>query len=133
MTTKLTALKKFIFCMQSELSDVSPNEDFTISLGVDQSLRITCQPVQAVHNTRSGVLGGKKAASITYTHKFLVKNTKAHSAIIHVSEQVPLSTDDRIKVNVYSCTCIPSNIPGFSWIEKFSKDPGNWYTFVQGF
>ena len=38
--------------LQSELSDVYPNEEFTTSLGVDQSLRITCQPVDAVHNTR---------------------------------------------------------------------------------
>jgi hypothetical protein len=78
---------------------VSPNEEFTASLGVDQSLRITCQPVESVHNTRSGLLGGNKAASISYTHKFLVKNTKDHSVNIHLSEQVPLSTDDRIKVS----------------------------------
>ena len=88
--------------LQSELSDVSPNEEFTTSLGVDQSLRITCQPVEAVHNTRSGLLGGSKANSITYTHKFLVKNTKSHSVQIHLSEQVPLSTDDRIKVCILS-------------------------------
>lgn len=84
--------------LQSELSDVSPNEEFTTSLGVDQSLRITCQPVEEVHNTRSGLLGGNKTTSITYTHQFLVKNTKSNSVSIHLSEQVPLSTDDRIKV-----------------------------------
>ena len=56
--------------MQSELADVSPNEEFTTSQGVDQSLRITCQPVEAVHNTRY--------------------------------EQVPLSSDDRVKVQLKS-------------------------------
>ena len=97
-----------VICMQSELSDVSPNEEFTSSLGVDQSLRITCHPVQAVHNTRSGLLGASKTASITYTHKFLVKNTKPHSVSIHLSEQVPLSTDDRIKVRPldYTASCV---------------------------
>ena len=88
----------YSFHLQSEFSDVSPNEEFTTSLGVDHSLRITCQPVEVVHNTRGGLLGGSKTASITYTHKFLVKNTKSHTANIHLSEQVPLSTDDRIKV-----------------------------------
>ena len=91
------------FPLQSELPDVSPNEEFTTSLGVDQSLRITCQPVEAVHNTRSK-LGGNKAASVSYTHKFLVKNTKTHSVNIHLSEQVPLSTDDRIKVCIHTPT-----------------------------
>ena len=60
-----------------ELSDVSPNEDFTTSLGVDQSIRITCQPIATVHNTRSGLLGGAKTNLITYTHAFQVKNTRA--------------------------------------------------------
>ena len=77
---------------------MSPNEEFTISLGVDQSLRITCQPVGVVHNTRSGLRS--KTTSNTYTHKFQVKNTKAHPVIIHLSEQVPLSSDDRVKVRI---------------------------------
>ena len=85
--------------MQSVLADVSPNEEFTTSLGVDQSLRITCQPVEVVHNTRSGLLGNK-VASITYTHHFRVKNTKTHSVSIQLYEQVPLSSDDRVKVQI---------------------------------
>ena len=82
--------------LQSELSDVSPNEEFTTSLGVDQSVRITARPVSAVHGSHSGVL--KKNKVVTYTHSFVVKNTKTDAVSIQVSEQVPLSTDDRIKV-----------------------------------
>ena len=82
------------------MSDVSPNEEFTSSLGVDQSLRITCRPVGAVHNTRGGRLGGR-TTSVTYTHHFLVKNTKTHPVSIQLSEQVPLSSDDRVKVQEY--------------------------------
>ena len=83
-------------CTQSELSDVSPNEDFTTSLGADQSIRITCHPVAVVHGSKSGVLS--KSSVITYTHLFHVKNTRADAVQLQVSEQVPLSTDDRIKV-----------------------------------
>ena len=83
---------------QSELSDVSPNEAFTTSLGADQSIRITCQPVATVNSTRTAILGGAKTNYITYTHSFVVKNTRSDSVQIKVSEQVPLSTDDRIKV-----------------------------------
>ena len=82
---------------QSQLSDVSPNEEFTTSLGVDQSIRITCQPVSTVHNTRGRLVGGK-TNSITYSHVFVVKNTRSEEINIQVLEQVPLSTDDRIKV-----------------------------------
>ena len=85
--------------LQSELSDVSPNEQFTTSLGVDQSVRITSRPVGVVHGSHSGVL--KKNKLVTYTHSFVVKNTKTDTVNIQVSEQVPLSTDDRIKVSLH--------------------------------
>ena len=87
---------------QSELSDVSPGEDFTTSLGVDQSIRITCQPIGTVHHTRSGLLGGAKTNLITYTHVFQVKNTRADAVHMKLLEQLPLSTDERIKVHVES-------------------------------
>ncbi len=81
------------------MSDVSPGEEFVSSLGADQSVRITVRPVATVHNTRTAMLGGAKTNTITYTHTFLVKNTRSDSVNIKVSEQVPLSTDDRIKVH----------------------------------
>ena len=39
-----------------------------------------------------------KSSVVSYTHTFDVKNTRADTVQIQVSEQVPLSTDDRIKV-----------------------------------
>ena len=91
-----------LFSLQSEMSDVSPNEEFTTSLGADQSIRITVRPVSSVHNTRGGLLGGAKTNCITFTHSFVVKNTRSDSVHIKVSEQVPLSTDERIKVHCMS-------------------------------
>ena len=61
---------------------VSLREEFVRSLGVDQSVCITVRPVATVHNTRTAMLGGAKTNTIT-----------------KVSEQVPLSTNDRIKVH----------------------------------
>ncbi len=84
------------------MSDVSPGEEFVSSLGADQSIRITVRPVATVHNTRTAKLGGAKTNTITYTHTSLVKNTRSDSVNIKVSEQVPLSTDDRIKVQQLS-------------------------------
>ena len=107
------------FVAQSQLSDVSPNEEFSTSLGVDQSIRITCQPIATVHNTRTGRLGGAKSNLITYTHVFVVKNTRADVVDIKILEQVPLSTDDRIKVQhtyftgKFSINDNHHSIPGF--------------------
>ena len=84
---------------------MSPNEDFTTSLGVDQSIRITCQPATMLHSSRSGMLS--KTSCVTYTHLFEVKNTHKDSVDIELSEQVPLSTDDRIKV-LHSYPYLPS-------------------------
>ena len=80
---------------QSKLSDVSPNEEFTTSLGVDQSVRITARPVAVVHGN-TGVL--TKSNLVTYAHAFVVKNTRSDTVSVKVLEQLPLSTDDRIKV-----------------------------------
>ncbi|XP_064396719.1 protein F37C4.5-like isoform X2 [Halichondria panicea] len=88
------------FIAKSTMSDVSPGEEFVSSLGADQSIRITVRPVATVHNTRTAKLGGAKTNTITYTHTSLVKNTRSDYVNIKVSEQVPLSTDDRIKVSV---------------------------------
>ena len=74
------------------MSGVYPRDEFVRSLGVDQSICITVRPVATVHNTRTAMLGGAKTNTITYTHTFLVKNTRSDSVNIKVSEQVPLST-----------------------------------------
>ncbi|XP_064397637.1 uncharacterized protein LOC135344361 [Halichondria panicea] len=81
------------FITKSTMSGVSPREEFVSSLGAASQVRIT---MATVHN----MLGGAKTNTITYTHTSLIKNTRSDSVNIKVSEQVPLSTDDRIKVSV---------------------------------
>ena len=56
---------------QSELSDVSPSEQFTTSLGADQAVRITCQPVAVVHSNTRGL---SKNKLLTYTHVVKVRD-----------------------------------------------------------
>ena len=69
---------------------------------MDQSIRITCQPIATLHHTRGGLLGGAKTSTVTYTHTFEVKNTRADAVDMKVLEQVPLSTDERIKVYTFT-------------------------------
>ena len=84
--------------VQSNLSDVSPNEEMTLHLGAEQSIRISVHPVLTVRgNTRSI---GKSNQTVTSTHTVVIKNTKESVVSIDVSDQLPLSSDDKIKVGV---------------------------------
>ena len=84
--------------MQSNLSDVSPTEEMTLHLGADQSIRISPHPVLTVRgNTRSI---GKSNQTVPSTHIVAIKNTKESVVSIDVSDQLPLSSDDKIKVGV---------------------------------
>ena len=70
----------------------------TLHLGADQSIRISPHPVLTVRgNTRSI---GKSNQTVTSTHTVAIKNTKESVVSIDVSDQLPLSSDDKIKVCV---------------------------------
>ena len=86
----------FVF-VQSSLKDVSPSEEFQCSLGVDPSIRLTIVPVKTVRG-QTGLI--TKHVSMGYKHVFEVKNTKQQQVKVVLSEQLPLSTDERIKVRV---------------------------------
>ena len=73
-------------------------EDLTLHLGAEQSIRITPHPVVTVRgNTRSI---GKSNQTVTSTHVIDLKNTKDSVVAIDVSDQLPLSSDEKIKVGV---------------------------------
>jgi len=86
---------------------VSPNEEFEISLGADQSVRITVRPISSVESARGGRLGGSKTIATKYTASFDIKNTRNNPISIKLSEQVPLSTDERIKVGTLFHVWLP--------------------------
>ena len=44
-----------------------------------------------------------KSSLQTFTHKFSVKNTQPNVVKLMISEQVPLSTDERMKVSIWVC------------------------------
>ena len=85
---------------QSKLCDASPNEDFTLSLGADQSIRVTCNPVIVTRGYTRGLL---KNNLDVYVHTIDIRNTKENPIILELQEQVPLSTSEKIKVGVACC------------------------------
>ena len=76
---------------------MSPSEEFHCSLGVDPSIRLTTMPVKVLRG-QSGLIS--KSVTVGYNHMFEVKNTKQEQVKVTLSEQLPLSTDERIKVRI---------------------------------
>ncbi|KAL8563313.1 hypothetical protein ACOMHN_028836 [Nucella lapillus] len=86
------------FVGKASMNDVYPMEDFDCSLGVDPAVKVTYKP-QKKFQASSGILS--KVVSTTHEQVIEVKNT--HDFPIHmlVQDQLPRTTDDRIKVNLH--------------------------------
>ena len=76
---------------------VSPQEEFECSLGVDPSVRITYKPVQKFRD-HGGFMS--KTTVFKYRQVIDIKNTQPESITIKVSDQLPLSTEEKIKVGL---------------------------------
>ena len=85
------------FVGTGSLPDCSPNEHFTLSLGIDPSIQVMyAKP--SVHRATAGFFAKEHAA--LFKRRCLVKNTKSIMAAITVVEQVPLSEDEKLKIQV---------------------------------
>lgn len=90
------------FVSKSQVPDVSPQESFTCSLGVDPSVRITYHPQSKVSSTAGGGLMSTKTKITAFKQRITIKNTRAASiARLVVQDRIPVSEDSRIKVAVH--------------------------------
>ncbi|XP_065185223.1 protein F37C4.5-like [Sycon ciliatum] len=83
------------FVAKSSLPAISPLEQFECSLGVDPSVRITYKPVQRFRE-QSGLMS--KTTKFKYSQVIQIKNTQQEPVTIKVIDQLPLSTEEKIKV-----------------------------------
>lgn len=78
---------------------VAPNEDFSLVLGPDQEIKVTyIKPL--LTKGQSGVF--QKTTIDTYKGTITLKNPKSVEVNVVVTEQLPLSSDERIKVSLVS-------------------------------
>jgi hypothetical protein len=83
------------------LQNVSPQETFLTSLGVDPSVRIAYHPPSQKVKDVSGGLLGAKTVTTTCAQRITVKNTRLITVEpLVVRDQFPVSDDSRIKVNL---------------------------------
>ncbi|KAG8818615.1 hypothetical protein FRC19_010458 [Serendipita sp. 401] len=86
------------FVSKSFIDQVSPNEIFHISLGVDSQVKVTYHPRTKKTRTQGGLLSARSVIT-NYHQKVTVKNTRSASIkklVVH--DQLPVSGDQRIKV-----------------------------------
>lgn len=74
---------------------MSPRETFTVSLGIDYSIRVEYKPVLKFHQ-ESGMLS--KSSLETRLQKIKLKNTRTEPIKLTILDQFPLSSDEKIKV-----------------------------------
>ncbi|KAG8932275.1 hypothetical protein FRC01_014806 [Tulasnella sp. 417] len=81
--------------------DVSPQETFSTSLGVDPSIRITYHPLSKVSRNSSGGLLSSKHDVSSYVQRITVKNTRTTTVShLFVKDQIPVSINSAYKVNL---------------------------------
>ncbi|KAH3746278.1 mucoidy inhibitor MuiA family protein [Pelomyxa schiedti] len=85
------------FVATSSLKDVSPNEEFAFFLGTDKAVKVEYSPPSEMKD-RGGVFSRSNVQ--TWTGAITVKNTKTKEIAVTVYEQLPKSSDERIKVTL---------------------------------
>ena len=87
------------FISKTHVKSVSPGEHFRISLGADPAVRITYKPAHRVKE-QLGMIN--KVSNLVHQQTIDIKNTRSDEIMIIVKEQIPRSTDEKIKVKVLS-------------------------------
>ncbi|KAF8375430.1 hypothetical protein PRIPAC_81859, partial [Pristionchus pacificus] len=87
------------FVAKTQIKPVSPGERFTASLGVDPAVKIEYKPAHK-HHEQTGLIN--KWSSTVTEQKIIVKNTRGDAVLLTIREQIPRSTDEKIKVKVIS-------------------------------
>ncbi|XP_078617334.1 protein F37C4.5-like isoform X5 [Branchiostoma floridae x Branchiostoma japonicum] len=85
------------FIAKSDLRTVAPSEEFTCSLGADPAVKVIYKPLHK-YREQSGVIS--KTTQMTYRQVIEIKNLRPDPIKITVSDQLPLSTEEKIKVNL---------------------------------
>ncbi|KAF8332763.1 uncharacterized protein EI90DRAFT_2918099 [Cantharellus anzutake] len=91
------------FVSKSTIPDVSPQESFSCSLGVDPSVKITYHPQTKLVRSQGGSFFSAlpKQQITKFVQRITVKNTRPSSlSRLTVRDQVPNSEDSRIKVTM---------------------------------
>eukprot|EP01122_Echinamoeba_exundans_P003130 TRINITY_DN13280_c0_g1_i1.p1 TRINITY_DN13280_c0_g1~~TRINITY_DN13280_c0_g1_i1.p1 ORF type:complete len:580 (-),score=112.51 TRINITY_DN13280_c0_g1_i1:54-1793(-) len=85
------------FVAKSQMKATHPGESFAVFLGADDAVKVDSEPLVALNNTSGWV---SKSNVRDVRHRTFVKNTKPFPIELTVFEQLPKSTDGRLKVKL---------------------------------
>ncbi|RAL04131.1 uncharacterized protein BO80DRAFT_422505 [Aspergillus ibericus CBS 121593] len=85
------------FLGTAQVPSCAPNDSFTLSLGVDPSIQVTYGK-PTVRPVTGGFFNKEDAA--VFRRTCLVKNTRSNAVDITVMDQVPVSEDERFRVQI---------------------------------
>lgn len=87
------------FVANIKMLGVAPKEDFWTFFGVDQGLKIFHKFLRK-YEKKTGSVFGKKMHILTYEYEIEVKNHKNTAEEIIVWDQLPISSDESVKVHL---------------------------------
>ncbi|KAE9412460.1 hypothetical protein Angca_002977, partial [Angiostrongylus cantonensis] len=93
------------FVAKTKMKNVSPGESFTCCLGVDPALNVDYKPVKK-YREQVGLIN--KSSSTVYEKVVVVRNSRKDSVLLTVKEQIPCSTDEKIKVKLITPVILTS-------------------------
>uniref|UniRef100_A0A8R1HH61 Protein F37C4.5 n=1 Tax=Caenorhabditis japonica TaxID=281687 RepID=A0A8R1HH61_CAEJA len=87
------------FVNKIDFDDAVVSQKFEVSLGVDPAIRVEYKPVRTFQEQSGSV---EKINSISTEKATLVTNLRPNTVLLTIREQIPRSTDSRIKVTLQS-------------------------------
>ena len=111
------------FVSTSKLDLVAPGSEFWVFLGVDDSVSVTHKCLNKVSSAQGGMLSSNKTR-LTYTYQITVKNAKKTNEEVVVWDQIPISEDGKIKVELTDAYAKDTNdmkINDVNFVEWFLR------------
>ncbi|PYI22364.1 hypothetical protein BO99DRAFT_420157 [Aspergillus violaceofuscus CBS 115571] len=88
------------FLGTADLPSCGPKKSFTLPLGVDPLIQVTYGRPTVRRATGSGGLFSQKEEAAVFRRTCRVKNTRSNAVEVAVVDQVPVSDDERLKVQI---------------------------------
>jgi uncharacterized protein (TIGR02231 family) len=87
------------FVTVSKLKQVAPTEEFSISLGIDENLRVEYKVVKEFEK-EGGNLFSKKTVVKSFEYQFKITNFKKTAEEIIIWDQLPITQSEQLKVHL---------------------------------
>ena len=85
------------FVATSYLKLVAPSEEFTTSLGVDEGMKVEYKLIKKYEKSK-GLISKKR--NLNFEYQLIITNNKKHKEKIIIHDQLPISQNDDIKVEL---------------------------------